>query len=71
MKRSFEKQNASAAANRIKMGVQPFNRDCIALAFGSDAKHAPAEKRVADGQLLAGSGALVFEGEALDMPLWH
>lgn len=71
MERSFEKQNEQAAAGRVRMGVQPFNRDCIALAFGSDARHAPARKRTADGQLLAGSGALVFEGEALDMPLWH
>lgn len=55
----------------VELGPQPFNRDCLVLAFGSNAKHAPARKRTTDGQRLAGSGALVFEGEALEMPNWH
>lgn len=48
----------------IELGIQPFNRDSIALAFGKHAK-------VQDGQDLAGTGALVFEGEVLQLPLWH
>ena len=47
-----------------ELGVQPFNRDCPVLAFG---KHA----RVKDGQQLAGTGALVFEGEVLELPAWN
>ena len=47
-----------------ELGVQPFNRDCAVLAFG---KHA----RVKDGQQLAGTGALVFEGEVLELPAWN
>ena len=47
-----------------ELGIQPFNRDCAVLAFG---KHA----RVKDGQQLAGTGALVFEGEVLELPAWN
>lgn len=47
-----------------ELGAQPFNRDCVVLAFG---KHA----RVKDGQQLAGTGALVFEGEVLELPAWN
>ncbi len=48
------------------MGPQPFNRDSASLAFGARFA-APGS----DGQLLAGSGALVFEGEVLEVPSWH
>ena len=48
----------------VKLGVQPFNRDNIALAFGKHAK-------VKDGQELAGTGALVFEGEVLEIANWN
>ena len=49
----------------IVLGSQPFNRDNIALAFGKIIRSG------LDGQDLAGSGALVFEGEVLDLPRWH
>lgn len=52
------------ASRTPELGVQPFNRDCAVLAFG---KHA----RVKDGQQLAGTGALVFEGEVLELPAWN
>jgi hypothetical protein len=52
------------------LGSQPFNRDDIYLAFGSNAKSCPAISRP-DGQQLAGTGALVFEGELLELPLWN
>ena len=53
----------------VRLGRQPFNRDSISLAFGPDAKH--AEPLPKDGQSLAGTGALVFEGEVLELPSWH
>lgn len=46
------------------LGEQPFNRDNIALAFGKHAK-------VNDGQELSGTGALVFEGEVLELSNWN
>lgn len=49
----------------VELGPQPFNRDNAALAFG---KHAKAPL---DGQHLAGTGALVFEGELLELPRWN
>ncbi len=49
--------------DRVVLGVQPFNRDNVFLAFGSHAKCAH------DGQDLAGKGALVFEGEVLELPV--
>jgi len=54
----------SAGHGTIVLGEQPFNRDSIALAFGKHAK-------VTDGQELAGTGALVFEGEVLELSNWH
>ena len=60
-----ERASRSAELGRTpELGVQPFNRDCAVLAFG---KHA----RVKDGQQLAGTGALVFEGEVLELPAWN
>ena len=49
----------------IVLGFQPFNRHDIVLAFG---KHS---KSCHDGQNLAGSGALVFEGEVLELTNWN
>ena len=58
-------ERASRMHDRVpELGIQPFNRDCPVLAFG---KHA----RVKDGQQLAGTGALVFEGEILELPAWN
>lgn len=48
--------------DRIVLGLQPYNRDNVLLAFGSHAKG------IHDGQDLAGTGALVFEGEILELP---
>ena len=45
-----------------ELGPQPFNRDNPWLAFG---RHASIAQ---DGQMLAGTGALVFEGELLELP---
>ena len=45
-----------------ELGPQPFNRDNPWLAFGRSAA------RPVDGQSLAGTGALVFEGELLEIP---
>ena len=46
-------------------GSQPCNRDDIFLAFG------PKASGIKNGQVLAGTGALVFEGEVLELPRWH
>lgn len=59
-----DRVNAHCAAGSVELGPEPFNRDNAVLAFG---RHA----RVADGQKLAGTGALVFEGEILEIPAWH
>lgn len=52
------------------LGVEPFNRDDIHRAFGPHAKGSKPSEPV-DGQQLAGTGALVFEGELLELPRWH
>ncbi|MGB7288039.1 MAG: hypothetical protein WBC71_14010 [Salaquimonas sp.] len=52
----------------VELGSQPFNRDSTILAFG---KYAKQFGRVLDGQDLAGSGALVFEGEVIRLPAWN
>jgi len=57
-------------ADGVKLGPRPFDRDSIAMAFGPDAKHAERAAR-RNGQNLAGTGALVFEGEVLELPSWH
>lgn len=67
---SFEKHfdSKSAPANAPALGRMPFHRDNAALAFG------PGSTDLAepgDGQSLAGTGALVFEGELLELPAWH
>ena len=54
----------SAGKGTVVLGKQPFNRDSIALAFGKHAK-------VTDGQELSGTGALVFEGEVLELSNWN
>lgn len=54
---------------RPQLGAQPYNRDNAFLAFGAHARAAGAT--AADGQALAGTGALVFEGELLELPGWH
>ena len=51
-------------ARALDLGPQPFNRDDTVLAFG---RHA----RIQNGQKLAGTGALVFEGEVLELPAWN
>ena len=61
-----DKNAGKSAVTAPKLGRQPFHRDDIRLAFG--VKH---EREVVDGQSLAGSGALVFEGELLELPRWH
>lgn len=55
----------SEMKTQLVLGPQPFNRDSLSAAFG---KYAKAGN---DGQDLAGSGALVFEGEVLEYPIWH
>jgi hypothetical protein len=62
----MDKNTGKSAVTASKLGRQPFHRDDIRLAFG--VKH---EREVGDGQSLAGSGALVFEGELLELPMWH
>jgi hypothetical protein len=52
----------------IASGPQPCNRDSAELAFG---KLSEMPVRELDGQDLAGSGALVFEGEVLQLPTWN
>ena len=54
------------APGRVALGPQPFNRDNIFLAFGMNAKPV-AGKSIPNGQDLAGTGALVFEGEVLEL----
>jgi hypothetical protein len=54
----------------VKLGPRPFDRDSIAMAFGPGTKHAEPVARQ-NGQYLAGTGALVFEGEVLELPSWH
>ena len=59
----------ASAENAPRLGRQPFNRDNIDLAF-----RASASEKAHDGQALAGTGALVFEGELLEFsqaPQWH
>jgi len=53
--------------DRVALGPQPFNRDNIFLAFGISARPVSAISGP-NGQDLAGSGALVFEGEMLELP---
>lgn len=77
MKRSDafkEKQEAPSGLRHagLRLGPQPFNRDDAFLAFG---EHSLSASRPAPGcrdpQLLAGTGALVFEGELLELPAWN
>lgn len=67
--RIYTPKNNGKTVDAVRLGRQPFNRDSIALAFGLNAKH--AEPLPKDGQSLAGTGALVFEGEVLELPSWH
>ncbi len=47
---------------------EPCNRDNAGPAFGKVARNV---KSANDGQDLAGTGALVWEGEVLELPLWN
>ena len=67
---SFEKEfgSKSTPVNALALGQMPFHRDNAQLAFG---RYSVKQTKLDDGQALAGTGALVFEGELLELPAWH
>lgn len=53
--------------NGMRIGARNFMR----LGRMTDPKHRNNDRADCDGQALAGSGALVFEGEVLELPRRH